>query len=85
MMYKIIIMDGKGIYLSTIQSEKLNDVARRMVLFQRTNSNLSYEYYFFENDDVPTLTTSANFQYLMEKNKTILEKLDLIEKDFNKW
>ena len=85
MMYKIVIMDGKGIYLCTIQSEKLNDVARRMVLFKRTNSHLSYEYYFFENDDKPTLNTSVNFQLLMEKNETILNKIDSIEKDFNKW
>lgn len=83
-MYKVIIMDGQGLYLCTIQSEKLNDVARRFVLFNRANHYISYEYYLFENDDKPTLNTSANFQSLMEKNKTILEKLDLIEQDF-KW
>ena len=84
MMYKVIIMDGQGLYLCTFQSEKLNDVARRFVLFNRANPYIGYEYYLFENEDKPTLNTSANFQSLMEKNKTILEKLDLIEQDF-KW
>lgn len=84
MMYKVVIMDCKGIYLCTIQSEKLNDVARRFVLFKRANSHIGYEYYLFENGDKPSINTSANFQSLMEKNKTIIEKLDLIEQDF-KW
>lgn len=72
MMYKVVIMDGKGIYLCTIQSEKLNDVSRRFVLFKRANSHIWYEYYLFENGDKPPINTSANFQSLMEKNKTII-------------